>query len=125
MALGELACDSGRATEAETLARVAIEEFRREKEADDEISGESLLSRSLLQQGKLNQAQEAIAAALTLSKKSRDVTVRMPLEIQSAYVRAAAKISPEPKRLLEMCLQKPRSWNLFDSSSKPPSHWAR
>ena len=91
LVLGALACDAGRAAEAETLARAAIAEFRTEKEADSEILGEALLSRSLLQQGKLNEAQTEIARALKLSEKSRDVTVRMPLEIQVAYVRAAAK----------------------------------
>ena len=99
LALGELDCDSGQAAEAETLARAAIQEFRVEREPDPEIQSEVLLSRSLLQQGKLEDAQKAIARALTLSKKSSDVTVRLPLAIQNAYTQAAAKDLPDAERL--------------------------
>jgi eukaryotic-like serine/threonine-protein kinase len=101
VALGELDCDSGRASEAETLARAAIQEFRAEREADPEIQSEVLLSRSLLQQGKLEDAQKAMERALTLSKKSSDVTIRLPLGIQNAYTQAAAKDLPEAERLAQ------------------------
>jgi len=99
VALGELECDSGQASEAETLARAAIQEFHAEREADREIQSEVLLSRSLLQQGKLEGAQEMITRALTLSNKSSDVTVRLPLAIQNAYTRAAANDLPDAERL--------------------------
>ena len=58
----------------------------------------TLLSRSLLQQGKLEDARKAIARALILSKKSSDVTVRLPLAIQNAYAQAAANNLPEAER---------------------------
>ena len=99
LALGELDCDSGQASEAETFARGAIQEFRAEREADAEIQSETLLSRSLLQQGKLEDAREAIARALTLSKKSSDVTIRLPLAIQNAYTQAASKDLPDAEWL--------------------------
>ncbi len=99
VALGELDCDSGQASGAETLARAAIQEFQTEREADREIQSEALLSRSLLQQGKLEDTQKAITRALTLSYKSSDVTVRLPLLIQNAYTRAAARDLPEGERL--------------------------
>jgi tetratricopeptide (TPR) repeat protein len=99
MALAELDCDTGQVSESETLAQTAIEEFRADREADAEIQSETLLSRSLLQQGKLEDAQQALARALTLSKKSSDVTIRLPLEIQNAYTQAAAKNFPEAERL--------------------------
>jgi serine/threonine protein kinase/tetratricopeptide (TPR) repeat protein len=99
MALGELDCDSGQASDAETLARTAAEEFRAEREADPEIQSETLLSRSLLQQGKLEDAKKAIARALILSKKSSDVTIRLPLAIQNAYTQAAARNLPDAERL--------------------------
>jgi tetratricopeptide (TPR) repeat protein len=98
-ALAELDCDSGQASEAETLARAAIQEFQAEREADNEIQSEAMLSRALLEQGKLADAQRAITRALTLSKKSSDVTVRLPLAIQNAYTRLAAKEFAEAERL--------------------------
>jgi serine/threonine protein kinase/tetratricopeptide (TPR) repeat protein len=98
-ALAELDCDSGRASEAETLARAAIGEFRAEQEADNEIQAESVLSRSLLQQGKLDDAQKTIARALILAKKSSNVIVRLPLQIQNAFTQAAAKNQLAAERL--------------------------
>ena len=103
-ALAELDCDSGQASDAETLARAAIQEFQAEREADNEIQSAALLSRALLQQGKLADAQRAMARALTLSKKSSDVTVRLPLAIQNAYTRAAAKDLPEAERVARSVL---------------------
>jgi len=99
MALAELDCDTGQVSEAGTLARAAIEEFRADREADAEIQSETLLSRSLLQQGKLEDAQKSIARAIMLSKKSSDVTIRLPLEIQNAYMQAAAKNLSDAERL--------------------------
>jgi thioredoxin-like negative regulator of GroEL len=52
-----------------------------------------------MQQGKREDAQEAIASALTLSKKSSDVTIRLPLTIQNAYAQAEANNLVEAKRL--------------------------
>jgi len=52
-----------------------------------------------MQQGKREDAQEAIASALTLSKKSSDVTIRLPLAIQNAYAQAAANNLVEAERL--------------------------
>jgi len=75
-----------------------------EREINPQIQSEALLTRSLLQQGKLDDAQLAIARALTLSKKSSDVTVRLPLAIQNAYTRAAAKDLPEGERLARSVL---------------------
>jgi serine/threonine protein kinase/tetratricopeptide (TPR) repeat protein/TolB-like protein len=91
LALAELDCDQGKAAEGEVLARAAQQEFQAEKDLNHQIAAGALLSRALLQQGKASEAQQEIANAVTLSKKSRDVTTRMPLEIQVAYVRAAAK----------------------------------
>jgi serine/threonine protein kinase/tetratricopeptide (TPR) repeat protein len=99
LALGELDCDTGQPSEAESLAREAIQEFQLEREVDREIQSEALLSRSLLQQGKLEGAQNAITRALRLSDKSSDVTVRLPLAIQNAYTRVAAKDLPEAELL--------------------------
>jgi serine/threonine protein kinase/tetratricopeptide (TPR) repeat protein/TolB-like protein len=104
IAMGELDCDSGKAAEAESLARTAIQEFRAEREVDNEIQSQTLLSKSLRQQGKLEDAQQAITSALALSKKSRDVTVLLPLAIQNAYVRAAAKDLSEAERIARSVL---------------------
>jgi serine/threonine protein kinase/Tfp pilus assembly protein PilF len=91
LALAELNCDSERSAEAESQAREALETFRAEASVTEEISAQAVLSRSLVQQGKTNEASAAIAEALRLSEKSRDVTLRMPLDLAHAYVLAGAK----------------------------------
>jgi hypothetical protein len=48
-----------------------------------------MLSRALLQQGKVDEARSAVAEAIRLSEKSQDVTVRIPLMLDHAYVMAA------------------------------------
>jgi serine/threonine-protein kinase len=112
-ALAELDCDSGQASEAETLTRAAIEEFRAEQEPDNEIQAESVLSRSLLQQGKLDDAQQVIARALIPAKKSSNMMVRLPLEIQNAYAQAAAKNLPAAERLAQNAALESSKLGLF------------
>jgi serine/threonine protein kinase/Tfp pilus assembly protein PilF len=91
LALADLDFDSGRASDAEQLARVALQEFEAQKEPDQEIYAEGLLSRSLLEQGEIGEANENIAKALELSKKSPDVFSRFSLALDHAYVLAATK----------------------------------
>jgi tetratricopeptide (TPR) repeat protein len=89
--LSELASDSNEAATAEKYARDAVEEFQREKESDAQILALAFLSRSLVEQGKIAEAQQAVAKANSLSEKSSDVITRLDFEIASAEVMAAAK----------------------------------
>ena len=91
LALAGLDFDSGRASDAEQLARAALHEFEAQKEPDQEIYAEGLLSRSLLEQGEIGEANKDIAKALELSKKSPDVLSRLSLALDHAYVVASAK----------------------------------
>jgi tetratricopeptide (TPR) repeat protein len=99
LALAQLACDTGHAADAEPLIRAAMLELHAERETDHEILAAALLSKSILQQSKLPDAQKIIADGLKLVAKSQDVTVRLPLTISSAYVRVAAKDFAGAERL--------------------------
>jgi eukaryotic-like serine/threonine-protein kinase len=90
LAMAELDCDSGKGTEAEQLSRAAADAFREDQYADEEIFAESILSRALLQQGKVDEARAAIAQAVRLSEKTQDVNVRISVMIDQAYVMAAS-----------------------------------
>lgn len=113
LALAELHCDSGRGTEAEQLSRAAVEAFRTEAYADEEISAQSMLSRSLLQQGKIDEARQAIAEAVRLSKTSQDVTVRIPVMLDHAYVMAAGKELGVAEKTAQLALTQARNLGLF------------
>jgi eukaryotic-like serine/threonine-protein kinase len=89
LALAELDCDSGKGAEAEQLSRAAVETFRADAYTDEESLAQSMVSRVLLQQGKLEEARSAMAEAVRLSQKSQAVLVRIPVMIDQAYLLAA------------------------------------
>ncbi|MGC2183320.1 MAG: protein kinase [Terriglobales bacterium] len=99
VALAELACDSGQPAQAEKLAIGAVQEFQAEQEVDNELMAEAVLLRSLLQQGKLDDAQKAAAFGNELYEKSKDVTIRLPFALESAYAKAAVKDLAGAERL--------------------------
>ncbi len=113
LALAELDCDSGKGTEAEQLSRTAVEAFQADAYADEEIFAQSVLSRSLLQQGKVDEARAAIAEAVRLSEKSQDVTVRIPVMLDHANFMAAGKKLGEAEKTARQALTQAHNLSLF------------
>ena len=113
LALAELDCDSGKGAEAEQLSRAAVEAFRVDAYADEEIFAQSMLSRALLQQGKLDDARSAIAEAVRLSEKSQDVMVRIPVILDHAYVMAAGKNLVKAEATAQQTLTRASNLGLF------------
>jgi serine/threonine protein kinase/tetratricopeptide (TPR) repeat protein len=113
LALAELDCDSAKGAEAEQFSRAAVEAFRADAYADQEIFAQSVLSRSLLQQGKVEEARAAIAEAVRLSEKSRDVTVRIPVMLDHANFMAAGKKLGEAGKAAQQALTQARNLGLF------------
>ncbi|MGH9503479.1 MAG: protein kinase domain-containing protein [Terriglobales bacterium] len=99
VALAELACDSSQPAQAEKLAAGAVHEFQVEHEADNELMAETVLLRSLLQQGRLDDARKAAALGNALHEKSKDVTIRLPFALESAYAKAAVEDLAGAERL--------------------------
>jgi tetratricopeptide (TPR) repeat protein len=113
LALAELDCDSGKGAEAEQLSRTAVEAFRADAYADQEIFAQSMLSRAFLQQGKVDEARPAIAEAVRLSQKSQDVTVRIPVMLDHANFMAAGKRIGEAGKVAQQALAQARKLGLF------------
>lgn len=86
-----MGCDSGKGADAEKLSREAVEAYPADAYADEKIFAQSILSRALLQQGKVDEARAAIAEAVRLSEKSQDVIVRISVLLDHAYAMAAGK----------------------------------
>jgi tetratricopeptide (TPR) repeat protein len=86
LALAELDCDSGRAKEGEQLALDAVHTFQTQHEPDDEIFATAMLSRALLEQGKIQEAGAMLEAPMKAVKKSSDVTTRLTLTLAEAGV---------------------------------------
>ena len=113
LALAELDCDMGKGAEAEQLSRSAVEAFRADAYADEQIFAQSMLSRALLQQGKVDEARTAITEAVRLSENSQDVTVRIPLMLDHAYVMAARKNLGAAETTAQEALTRARRLGLF------------
>lgn len=88
--LAGVAIEDGHPEQAEPLLRSALAEFDKEKSDPDSSSAYVLLSRSLLMQGKLQEAREASKRAVDLSLTSSDPSLKLPAEIQQARVDMAA-----------------------------------
>jgi eukaryotic-like serine/threonine-protein kinase len=113
LALAELDCDSGRGREAEQLSRAAVEAFRADAYTDEQSLAQAVLSRALLQQGKVDDARSAIAEAIQLSQKSQDAVVHIPVTLDDAYVMAAGNSAGGAEATAQDALTQARNLGLF------------
>jgi class 3 adenylate cyclase/tetratricopeptide (TPR) repeat protein/TolB-like protein len=86
LSLAKLALEEGKSTEAESLARQAIQEFQVEKLVDGEADARSTLTRCLISEGKLGDAEEEVTSAAKLGVQDR--AVRISLAITAARLKA-------------------------------------
>jgi DNA-binding winged helix-turn-helix (wHTH) protein/TolB-like protein/Flp pilus assembly protein TadD len=81
--IAEVSLEQGRSPDLGTL-RVALDELRLEKMADDEIEAEIILARQLLQQEKIAAAAETLRRVMARSAKSYDPVVRFDAALATA-----------------------------------------
>ncbi|HEY4660183.1 MAG TPA: DUF2225 domain-containing protein [Terriglobales bacterium] len=84
--LANLALDEGHPEKAEPLLRSAIAEFEKEQGDPAASTAYTLLSRTLLMKGKLDDSRKAIQRSTELSKTSSDPALRLLADVQSARV---------------------------------------
>jgi tetratricopeptide (TPR) repeat protein len=89
VSLAELSLEEGHPEQTETLLRPAIAEFEKEKETPNATSAYTLLSRTLLAQGRLEEARKAVQHAADLGRKSPDPVLTLPIAIQTARLETA------------------------------------
>jgi len=104
LSLAGLAIDQGRVSEAEGLAQKAVEQFQAGTVPEIEAQARALLARSFLAQGEPIKAQEALARAAELARKSQSRSARFSVEIASAKVRASMRNVAEAKKSLKATL---------------------
>jgi len=90
-ALAELALDDGRAVEAATALRAAVEEFQRQGRLDDEATAQVALARALSATGDSTAAKAALERGLELARQSQSVEVRLITVIPAERLRATAR----------------------------------
>ena len=101
MAFDLLLIEDGHAGEAENSLRDVGTEFHNEGLTVDEILADGLLSRVLLAQKKVPDAEKEIAATHNLLPKSQDFSVRLRTSIVEAQVEAAGGKDEDAVRLLQ------------------------
>ncbi|MGC1424770.1 MAG: tetratricopeptide repeat protein [Terracidiphilus sp.] len=88
--IAELLLDQRSPDQAEPLIRSALAEFEKESADPAASAAYVLLSRALLEEGKLEDAEQMVKRGYTLSISSPDPALRLPAAIQSARVEVAA-----------------------------------
>ena len=89
LGLAESSIEEGRPADAVEPLRQAIAELKELKSDDEEATGYPILARAYLVQGKLEDAQKAMASGADMTAKSRNRMVQLGAGIVEAQVRAA------------------------------------
>ena len=100
LALAVLALERGLPNETETRIHAAREEFRKEKQIDDEMLADTVLARALLAEHKYAEAGKEIEAGKSFAAKSQNRANQFQLSIAAAQLQAAQNRTQEAKRNL-------------------------
>jgi len=99
ISLAELPISNGQPQQAETLLRQAIAALEEEKSVSDEVTCYVDLSRVLLAEGRLSDAQQILAHASTLADLSSYPALKFLIDVQRARIAAAeANLSASGRR---------------------------
>jgi ATP/maltotriose-dependent transcriptional regulator MalT len=101
VALAQVALEENRIGDAETLASAALEQFAKEKLAENEIDARTVLAEVALRSHKLNEARNQIEMAGKLAAKSSFPGVRYGQAIVKARVDGASGQTVEAMKILE------------------------
>jgi class 3 adenylate cyclase/tetratricopeptide (TPR) repeat protein len=110
LSLSKLALEEGRASDAEGMARQAIQGFQASRMPDNEADARSTLARSLILQGKLADAQREIEAGAKLGAQDR--IVRISLALTGARLKGRTGRQAEARQDLDSLLKEAKEKNL-------------
>ncbi len=113
LSLASLAIEEGRPSEAEALARKALETYQAAQVPESEAFARVALAKSLLAQGRPGKAKEAIARAVEIAANSKFPLLRFPVDITSARVRASMREVAEAKKRLEATVAEAKKSGFF------------
>jgi eukaryotic-like serine/threonine-protein kinase len=111
VSLAALALELGRAAQAESLGRQAVQEFQLEKVPNQQAAAQDVLAQALLAQHKLSEASTEIAAAEALG--ATDPPTLLSLAITEARISAGKGSSAEAMQKLLATSQRARKMGLI------------
>ena len=109
VALASLSIEDGRAAEAETTLRRWKDQFRSEKQADDELAASVDLALALLAEGRQADAQKEIEGSKQLAGKSQNLLYRLQYELTFARILLASEHPELSKPGLQKILSQARA----------------
>lgn len=112
VALALLSIEFGEPKQVESSLREWKQHFHQDKEADDELTASTALSRALLAQGLQSEARFEIQSSQEIAAKSQNILVRLEYQLTSARVDLASDHPQNARPTLNKILQEARQHGL-------------
>lgn len=125
LSLARLELDQGRFEEARLDAQRAIEEFKQEKEVDQEAAGYAVLADCFVHQGNLSQLESALKRATELAPQVEDKDIHLFVAVTTARLRSTIGNASNAIRDLSSVWPKPGGSATLAMSLKPAWRWER
>jgi eukaryotic-like serine/threonine-protein kinase len=109
----DLLLDSGKPADSESLARSALEQFKKEKQVEGEVSAHDTLAATLLELGRLNEAKAESEQAIKLSGGNGSRSSRFETEIVAARVLSSSGKSEDAARNLRRTIKDAQKTGFF------------
>jgi DNA-binding winged helix-turn-helix (wHTH) protein/tetratricopeptide (TPR) repeat protein len=109
----ELLLESGSPGDSEPLLRAALEQFKKERQVQQEGSAHATLAEAYLALGRLNEAKAEVGQATALANKNEGYGVRLKIEIVTAEVLAAEGKPDDAARNLRRTIKDAQSSGFF------------
>ena len=114
LALGILALERGQPDETENRIREARDEFRKEKQIDDEMLADTILARAWMAERKYAQAQKEIESGKSFAARSQNRINQFQLSIATAQLSAAQNRIEEAERSFRAILADAKQTGLLE-----------
>ena len=108
-----LLLNSGRPADSESLARSALEQFKKEKQVEGEVSAHDTLATTLLELGRPAEARAEVEQVAKLAGRNESRSSRLKTEIVAAQVLAAGGQSEDAARNLRRTIKDAQKTGFF------------
>jgi ATP/maltotriose-dependent transcriptional regulator MalT len=104
---------SGNPGDSESLVRSALEQFKKEKQVQEEVSAHATLAKTLLKLGGLTEAKAEVAQAARLVDRNESHKVRLKMQIVAADVLSAEGKPDDAARILRRTIKDAQKAGFF------------
>jgi len=109
----ELMLEAGNPGDSEPLIRSAVEQFKKEKQVQEEVSAHATLAKTFLELDRLTEAKNEIGQAIRLADRNESYSVRLKTQIVAAEVLSAGGKADDATRNLRRTLKEAQKAGYF------------